>query len=495
MNRHLLSSSLVLGIGLATACGPTSPNIGGNQNGWGNQNDGSVQNDVSQNGDGFVLWDAAPRDGTVYQFDAHVGDDGCPASMSNPCNTPVDPGTPVTEICGNGLDDDWDGVPDNGCTCAKGSVQPCFNGPPAFAGIGACVMGEQTCVGNAEFGHWGDCIGGISPSAETCDGLDNDCNGCIDDGLCCTPPITCPDPTSIVDAQPFVDYPLDGTLWYTGPANSWDWTVQGGPCEPVLGNNGVTITSGTSATPTFVFTLSGDYTVTMTVHTPAGDLSCSFIVHVAGPGLRVELCWEEGTTFSRDIDLHLLREDFAVDWCDPRDCYYADCKGSGYDITAWGPPGYTDGPLSECENVPDPSSASGWTTRGSCGNPRLDVDNISDTNPQLPENINVDAPEDGHIFRTMVHYYGCMNLFGTCGEASPLVNIYCDGHRISTFGQAPDLVTGFANDGGGGCMGSTWRVADVETTYPGGTLNCAVTPLYPNGQVTGYRVLTDDTTY
>jgi len=37
----------------------------------------------------------------------------------------------------------------------------------------------QTCIGS-EFGTWGPCVGGVAPSVEVCDGLDNDCNGCVE---------------------------------------------------------------------------------------------------------------------------------------------------------------------------------------------------------------------------------------------------------------------------------------------------------------------------
>jgi len=32
----------------------------------------------------------------------------------------------------------------------------------------------------SEFGTWGPCVGGVAPSVEVCDGLDNDCNGCVE---------------------------------------------------------------------------------------------------------------------------------------------------------------------------------------------------------------------------------------------------------------------------------------------------------------------------
>ncbi|MFT3769363.1 MAG: DNRLRE domain-containing protein [Minicystis sp.] len=88
------------------------------------------------------------------------------------------PLAPQPEKCDGLIDDDCDGVVDNGCACVNGTTQSCYTGAPATLGIGVCQAGVQTCAN----GQWGACVGEITPSAESCDGKDNDCDGSIDDG-------------------------------------------------------------------------------------------------------------------------------------------------------------------------------------------------------------------------------------------------------------------------------------------------------------------------
>jgi len=86
---------------------------------------------------------------------------------------------PTTEVCEGSVDEDCDGTVDNGCVCTNGAMQVC----PGGSNAGVCSRGTQTCAGGA----WGACAGAVGPTIEVCEGsLDEDCDGTVDNGCACT---------------------------------------------------------------------------------------------------------------------------------------------------------------------------------------------------------------------------------------------------------------------------------------------------------------------
>ena len=417
---------------------------------------------------------------------ADTDSDGLGDACDTACATPVADGCVAAEVCGNGADDNCNGATDEGCACTPGAVQPCFRGPPGRRNVGACIDGSQTC--NTAGTSWGACIGGISPGAESCDTLDNNCNGCVDDNPACsgTSTLACPGPGELPDGSPFVDYVIDGTMFFPGPVQAWSWEVNGGPCDRLFLTTTsplrqtFTLTGAATSQLTLRPTLSGDYSVRMRAITPAGVVnSCTFVVHVANPGLRVEMCSDRSA--STDIDLHLHRPGTTTDWFSATDdCYYSNCKAGSGSPPNWS---YPNSPLAECVGGPE---GSGWQALGYCRNPRLDIDSISANG--VPENINVDNPLNGQTFRVMAHYYS-----GT-GVVHPMVNVYCGGFLRGSYGGAPNELTNF--DSSGSTTGDIWRVVDatVQVDAAGVTTGCALAPLHPPSQTTGYWV-TNTRTY
>ncbi len=438
--------------------------------------------------------DAPPMDanrdtGTDTGIDAGR-DVGIDTSPDRGC-MPLPDGCLDAEVC-DGADTDCDGVVDEGCDCEPGDVQVCFPGAPGRRGVGACRDGTQTCEGSR---GWGECLGGIGPSDDVCDGLDNACDGCSETRDC---PIDCPSPGDprTPDTAPFEPYPLRGGDFYPGLARSWRWTIVGGPCDTLATRlESFDLEGANREDAIFTPRLSGDYTITMEVVTVEGTLfSCSWVVHAAGPGLRIEMCYPESET--QDLDLAVHRPGSMANWY-PRGgtateitaeaCSWANCeamiRGEGYRRADWG---YPPSPLPECENGPQGPA---WRALGFCANPRLDIDNNLSEGIGLPENINIDFPRDGETFRVMVQ-----NWTGII--ARPVVNVYCAGRRIATYGAEPDVVPDFEGRAGSESVGAMWRVVDVTTRVAAdGTLTCDTEALHRPGMTTGYYTTIDTSTY
>ncbi|MCC7523077.1 hypothetical protein IT407_04770 [Candidatus Uhrbacteria bacterium] len=107
-----------------------------------------------------------------------VGIGECVASGVFTCDTPTGtigcsavPGVAMTELCDD-LDNDCDGTIDDGV------VRSCYTGPPGTDGIGICHRGTEVCMVGVGAPPWSSCMGEQTPLTEIPDnGIDEDCSG------------------------------------------------------------------------------------------------------------------------------------------------------------------------------------------------------------------------------------------------------------------------------------------------------------------------------
>jgi hypothetical protein len=301
----------------------------------------------------------------------------------------------------------------------------------------------------------------------------------------------CAAPGALAEGKPNEDYVIDGERLFAmqaAPGARWAWRVTGGPCDQMyarLDQPTSFILQG-SETPQLTIhpTQVGDYTVHVTID--PGDpvqaaFDCTFVIHIAGSGLRVELCWPSQEVDK--LDLHLHRPGTRTDWFDANDdCYFMNCGAGSFYRPPWGNPSTPDASCFDGEVGP-PSGID-----LACPNPRLDLDNNFEPG-RLPDATDIDSPDDGGTYRVMADYFSGLHV------TYPMTNIYCQGRLIASFGGGPDLEP-HLDDSGDGAFGSMWHVADVTTHVDAAHFTrCEVTPLHPPGQTTGFDVRIGDLDY
>ena len=199
-------------------------------------------------------------------FNLNTDPDNCGA-CSNVCSSNVCEAGACVSICGNGIlelgeqCDDGNNVDGDGCqadctvplTCSDGTP----NGESVICGsnVGACQQGVRTCNN----GVFGACIGEVGPSPETCNGIDDNCDGTTDENACSG--------TGIYTIQPAATYSCASGLFNL---NVQTFTFQD------LGASSIQVVGAPSG-PTMTGTIdpSGAFQVTATVF---GEATESYVL-------------------------------------------------------------------------------------------------------------------------------------------------------------------------------------------------------------------------
>ncbi len=75
---------------------------------------------------------------------------------------------------------DPDGVELPPAECKPETVAPCYEGPEGTVNRGACKAGSHSCSADAQ---WSECTSQITPVAELCNRVDDDCDGIVDNNF------------------------------------------------------------------------------------------------------------------------------------------------------------------------------------------------------------------------------------------------------------------------------------------------------------------------
>ena len=337
------------------------------------------------------------------------------------------------EECDN-VDNDCDERVDEDCLCQV-PEKPCYPGHPDDLTVPntACRNGTQACI----LETYGDCVDFILPSQEVCDGIDNNCNGVVDDANagCApnTPPVAVCPPNQF--GFPLSNFDLRGGYEDADgdPMARAEWRLTSAP----PGSTANPIPAAGLDTQVFV-DLQGTYTLELEVEDSRGGIGrCQTELSTdSRDGLRIEMVWNvNAANDTSDVDLHLKRSPNAR-WFDSGrsgdDCFYRNCKVCDTyneeqcraEIAE-----YNANP-----NAPPPAQVE-WNAPLDNDDPRLDLDDV-EGQARKPEH----QLSSRWTYRLGVHYYEADGF----GPSTVSIRIFCEGGVIEQFGPLVLDDTGFA---------------------------------------------------
>ncbi len=318
----------------------------------------------------------------------------------------------------------------------------------------------------------------------------SECNG----GSHAWGPDPCTEPSESgchpISAVPFqVVNLIDGTGVFSMNADAgsqtWEVDCPAGvdPC-PAIG--------GAAPMDDFQALQSGEYTVTYSKTVAGQPSSCTYPLYVGARGMRVELSWEFAT--STDLDLHMMQPGVASVFNSggsATDCTWNNCTIDEYAFGTgpeWFPASAPLGEPVAWYLDPDPNLNScyfaprgvgqDWADNGDgCHNPRLDLDNVScSVGVSDPNSSSFCAAENVNIDFPPVDAWTRLGVVHYSGNVNrPTLRVFCDGALRAVLGPE-----GFATpvETSSQQPKQVWLAADVRWTEGECSRECEVLPIY-----------------